>query len=386
MRVLALDTTTREGSIALVEDDRLVDERAGDAARTHAERLPGALVALAGARGWKLAEIDLFAVAAGPGSFTGLRIGIATMQGLAFVHGRHLVGVSALDALAQLGSEKAGPGTRVAAWMDARRREVFGALYEVRNAPVFSPERVNLIEGPMVGDAYATLAHWAGKLDVFIGDGATLYRDAIARVAPDARVLPAPLLAGAIGRVAVARARRGSPADPAAIQPVYVRRPDAEIARMEANWRIELLTSPDQIDSVLEIERASFTSPWTKEMYLSELANRGVSYCYLAKEAGGRVVGFCSFWRVLDELHVNNLAVLPEMRRRGVASALLSHVVAQGARLGASRATLEVRRSNDSARALYGRFGFTIAGVRRAYYTNPVEDALVLWRDRLPRD
>jgi [ribosomal protein S18]-alanine N-acetyltransferase len=148
-------------------------------------------------------------------------------------------------------------------------------------------------------------------------------------------------------------------------------------------WYIEPLTSPDQIDAVLAIEHSSFSNPWTREMYLSELANRGVSYCYLAADDEGLAVGFCSFWRVLDELHINNLAVRPEFRLQGVASALLRHVLSQGARLGATRATLEVRRSNEAARQLYERFGFVIAGVRRGYYTSPVEDALILWRDGL---
>ena len=103
----------------------------------------------------------------------------------------------------------------------------------------------------------------------------------------------------------------------------------------------------------------------------------------LARDEYGRAVGFCSFWRVLDELHINNLAVLPDLRRNGIASALLGHVLREGARLGAVRATLEVRRSNDPARLLYERFGFSIAGVRRGYYSNPVEDALILWRDGL---
>src|SRR5437762_8938463 len=84
MIVLALDTTTRAGSVALVADDRIVDERPGDERRTHAERLPAELVAIANEHQIALADVNLFAVAAGPGSFTGLRIGIATMQGLAF--------------------------------------------------------------------------------------------------------------------------------------------------------------------------------------------------------------------------------------------------------------------------------------------------------------
>jgi [ribosomal protein S18]-alanine N-acetyltransferase len=150
-----------------------------------------------------------------------------------------------------------------------------------------------------------------------------------------------------------------------------------------ASWTIERLLRPEQIDDVLAIEAASFTNPWTREMYLAELDNGGVSSCFLARDDRGVVMGFCSLWRVLDELHINNLAVRPDRRRVGVARALLTHVLHEGAQLGAHRATLEVRRSNDPARHLYERFGFSVAGIRRAYYTKPVEDALVLWRENL---
>ena len=147
--------------------------------------------------------------------------------------------------------------------------------------------------------------------------------------------------------------------------------------------RIEAVTTEAQIDDVLVIEEAAFTSPWTRAMYLAELENHGVSFCFLAKDDDGRAVGFCSVWRVADELHINNLAVLPEVRRGGIGSALLEHVLRHGADSGAQRATLEVRQSNDAARILYERFGFSVAGVRRAYYSKPVEDALVLWRENL---
>ena len=147
-------------------------------------------------------------------------------------------------------------------------------------------------------------------------------------------------------------------------------------------WRVEQVTSHDEIDAILAIEVVSFTNPWTREMYRAELDNRGVSYCYAAKDEAGATVGFCSFWRVLDELHINNLAVLPSHRRAGVATAMLDHVLREGIALGATKATLEVRRSNEAARLLYERFGFTVTNVRRAYYTKPVEDALVLWRPR----
>jgi len=235
MRVLALDTTTRAGSVALLEDDRVIDERGGDASRTHAERLPGDLIALLAAHGRALADVELFAVAAGPGSFTGLRIGIATAQGAAFVHQRPVVGVSALEALAYVGASKARRGDLVGAWMDARRGDVFSALYRVDGDEGLAVDRFTEIDAPQVGNPEATLVRWRAQRGrapiVFIGDGAVRYADAIAADGTDAAahvVQPTPLLAAAIGLIALARARSGAATG---IQPLYVRRPDAEIER-----------------------------------------------------------------------------------------------------------------------------------------------------------
>jgi ribosomal-protein-alanine N-acetyltransferase len=155
---------------------------------------------------------------------------------------------------------------------------------------------------------------------------------------------------------------------------------------MALAWTIEPLTSPSEIDDILAVEQASFTNPWTREMYLAELEHEGLSLLYLARDDERRVIGFCSSWRILDELHINNLAVDPARRRAGVAHALLTRVLSEGVRLGARRATLEVRRSNLAAQQLYARFGFSVAGVRRDYYTSPVEDALILWSGPLRSD
>ena len=183
MRVLALDTTTRAGSAALVEDDRIVEERGGDGALTHAARLPAEITTLVAAHHVALADIDLYAVAPGPGSFTGLRIGIATIQGLAFVHARRVVAITALDALAHMARGDAPPGSLIAAWMDAHRGEVFAALYRVTDAAAFSREGLVEIEGPTAGPPAATLARWAAQVEAlpgrFVGDGATLYASEI---------------------------------------------------------------------------------------------------------------------------------------------------------------------------------------------------------------
>jgi tRNA threonylcarbamoyladenosine biosynthesis protein TsaB len=233
MRVLALDTTTRGGSVALVEDDRVVEERAGDASRTHAERLPSEILALADAHAVALADVDLYAVASGPGSFTGLRIGIATIQGLAFVHRRRVAAISALEALAYACDAESAAGTLIAAWMDARRRDVFTAAYRVAGAAPFRAGRLEEIDGPTVGDPSATLTRWIDNLDlrpaIFVGDGAVLYESEIRSALVDGRVVAPPLLAGMIGRLAIARV--SDALDPARVRPLYVRKPDAEIAR-----------------------------------------------------------------------------------------------------------------------------------------------------------
>jgi tRNA threonylcarbamoyladenosine biosynthesis protein TsaB len=231
MRVLALDTTTRALSAAVVEDDRVLAQRVDDSGRSHAERLPGDLMMTLNASGVSLPAIDVFAVAAGPGSFTGLRIGIATMQGLAFVCRRRMVAVSALEALALGAARDLPAGAIVGAWIDAHRREVFSALYRVGGAAPFHPDRLDALESAAVGDPAATLDRWcaAGTFPVVVtGSGAVLYASVIA---DRARVEPAPPLAPVIGRLAVARAMADDTIDPAAVQPLYVRRPDAEIAR-----------------------------------------------------------------------------------------------------------------------------------------------------------
>lgn len=243
MRVLSLDTTTRAGSVALVADGCVVDERRGDPLRTHAERLPGDLIALLATHGLTLSDVDVFAVASGPGSFTGLRIGIATMQGAAFVQRRPVVGVSALSALAHIGSAGAQPGDLVAAWMDAHRRDVFSALYRVGPVAVFEPGRLVEVETPMVGDPRATLERWqphlAGEMTTFLGDGAVMYAEAIEQntAAPHRTVRDVPLLAGAVGRMAIVQAASGAGADAGRVHALYVRRPDAEIERERKTLR-----------------------------------------------------------------------------------------------------------------------------------------------------
>jgi tRNA threonylcarbamoyladenosine biosynthesis protein TsaB len=240
MLILSLDTTTRTGSCALLLDDRVLREQPGDGSRDQAERLPGDLARLLEREGTGLETIDAFAVATGPGSFTALRVGIATMQGLAFAAGKPLFGVSAFDALATLANDADREGARrtaedahaaraftaretVATWIDAWRGEVFAALYEAGQE----------VGAPVVAHPDALLERLDGTPTLFTGDGAALYEAQIRAGLGDAARFTTPVappLAGAVAVLAARAFRAGHRPLPHAIRPIYVRRSDAELA------------------------------------------------------------------------------------------------------------------------------------------------------------
>jgi ribosomal-protein-alanine N-acetyltransferase len=151
---------------------------------------------------------------------------------------------------------------------------------------------------------------------------------------------------------------------------------------LPSGWEVDALDHRD-LDEVLAVEEASFTNPWTRQMFEAELANAGISFGYVLRTPDWHVAAFCTVWVVVDEVHINNLAVRPECRGVGAGRVLLESVLRQAVGLGARRATLEVRRSNTTALKLYERLGFSIAAIRAEYYANPVEDALILWREEL---
>ena len=230
MLILALDTTTRAGSAAVLQDDVVLGVAEGDGARTHGERLPAEIASVLRIAGTELQQIDLLAVARGPGAFTGLRIGLAAMQGRAMVTGRPVVGVSALDALAAAAFESLGvERARPCAWMDAARGEVFAAAYDASGRPGDVPVLTALTE-PEVDTPDAILDRWrtTGVLRVapeavFVGDGADRY----GALLTGTQRIEVRVLAPAIARLGWRLAAVGNH-PPHALRPLYVRRPDAE--------------------------------------------------------------------------------------------------------------------------------------------------------------
>ena len=157
------------------------------------------------------------------------------------------------------------------------------------------------------------------------------------------------------------------------------------MSTMRADFVVTRATGDDDLSEVGELQRRAFTNPWGADALKWELNNTDVARLYLMSTASGPLVAYCACWLVFDELHINSLAVDEPWRRRGLARRLLADVFRDVIQSGAQSATLEVRQSNIAARRLYEALGFTVEAVRRAYYQEPREDALVLWHRTLSR-
>jgi ribosomal-protein-alanine N-acetyltransferase len=161
------------------------------------------------------------------------------------------------------------------------------------------------------------------------------------------------------------------------------------------NWlpvRVETMSEAD-LEPVLDIEYLSFTSPWPRDIFLGELRGSDIAELFVARILGGdeqgRVAAYCCSWIVADEMHITSFAVHPQFRRQHVGQQLLAGVLARAVELGCRNAVLEVRASNRGAQRLYSRFGFAPVAVRKGYYADNNEDAIVMFLDdiaaQLPR-
>jgi tRNA threonylcarbamoyladenosine biosynthesis protein TsaB len=226
MRVLAVDTTTGSGSAALVEDGRVRAEIGIDSFGTHSSRLPSSIDVLLKSLRWTAGDLDGFAVTPGPGSFTGIRIGLGMIQALAFASGKPIAPVSSLRALAWKlrhdGSDLVCPAH------DAKKGEVYAAVYSFEKPKM----RAVVAEGAYVPDRLTALLPRGRKI-LFIGGGFPLLQAAMT-AAGKARAVPSPrspFIAAEVGLLGAEALAAGKGVGPDALEPLYLRRSQAEEGR-----------------------------------------------------------------------------------------------------------------------------------------------------------
>ena len=355
MLLLGLDTSLQACSAALYDSaaDRVIG-RACEAMETgQAERLPRMVQELLDAASLNIRDIERFAATCGPGTFTGIRIGLAFVRGLSLATGRPALGVPTLEAIAR--SVGDNPGNRpVAVAVDARRGEVYFQLFGGRS------------EVPQLLPVAAAAALCRGQGVLIAGTGAGLLlpdlSDAVRSHCPD---LPDPIT---VARLAARRDPGLSPPDP-----LYLRVPDARLPPPE------IITAGPEVAPVLAALHAEcFGQGWRDHEFAALLASPGT--IALIARVAGEPAGFALARQGGGEAEILTIGTRPGLRRNGIGRALVAGLSEWARMSGATVLFIEVAVGNGAARGLYAACDFREAGRRKGYYASG-EDALILRRD-----
>jgi tRNA threonylcarbamoyladenosine biosynthesis protein TsaB len=230
MKVLGIDTSTSSGSVGLINDEEIISDYLLNIQGTHSERLLGAIELVLRETRCPIESIDGWAISLGPGSFTGLRIGLSTVKGLAFATGKPVAGVSTLDVLA---SQIAPTPYLICPILDARKKEVYTALYRYEEA--CSPKRLSPYQAVKPED----LAQKIKEQTIFIGDGVKTYREFLLNSLPFWSIFPpAPLHfphGSMVAKLGSKLLQEGQGLDISNLIPIYVRSSEAEMKWKETH-------------------------------------------------------------------------------------------------------------------------------------------------------
>ena len=403
MKLLALDSSGLVASAAILDESAVIAEYTLNHKQTHSRTLMPMLDEIARMTELDLGEIDAIAVAAGPGSFTGLRIGAATAKGLGLAINKPLIEVPTLAAMAY---QLYGCPALIAPIMDARRTQVYNGLYRfdsdafvtVKDQRALSVEALCVELEATSEKAGLNGSGGSGSSDsspvVFLGDGVPVYRKLIDRLLTRPHFYAPPHVsrqrAAAVGAYGLRLFEEGRFVRAEDHVPVYLRKSQAEREREEKPVTIRPMEFGD-IEAVTALENEAETgSGWTETGLLTYLMREDTLFLVAEEaetslsESGSDVsgetsiVGYAGLLMVPEESDVLNIAVRKDRKRRGIATKIMGALIKEAAKRGVTVFHLEVRAGNGPATALYERLGFEKDGIRRNYYTDPVEDAVTM--------
>ncbi|HEY3214938.1 MAG TPA: tRNA (adenosine(37)-N6)-threonylcarbamoyltransferase complex dimerization subunit type 1 TsaB [Candidatus Eisenbacteria bacterium] len=384
MNGVAIEAATSRVEVAVHGEAGLRAHEAEEVGHGHARRLIPLVSRALERAGIEPSELRWVAADLGPGSFTGVRVGLATARALALAAGAQVLGASSLASLATCTEARR---TLVCPLVPAGRRDSYVGFFRAG-----SRGNVSLAAAPFVGALEPTLAAIGeargalGSIPVrCVGPGVPRWREPLERAFPGSTV-PEWRFEGlsALDLAAAARSGRGPaaglPGGTQDLQPLYVRSAQAEervrhrVAAAEpVSLRPFLQTD---VRAAAAAEQRIFPDPWPESFFRGELGHP-LAYARVA-ERGGRLVGYSVAWLGAGAGHLGNLAVVPEERRRGVARALVADLLERARERRVPSLTLEVRVSNFAAQWLYRAYGFRLAGLRHGYYRDTGEDALIM--------
>lgn len=393
MRVLAIDSSGLTATVAIVEDDQTIAEYTTNYKKTHSQTLLPMIDEMVRMVDADLKEIDAIAVAGGPGSFTGLRIGSATAKGLGLALDKPLIHVPTVDAMAY---SLYGCEDIICPIMDARRKQVYTGLYSFSHKKMEENDDGSLYDEPVFQVLRMQMAVPVEELIrhlnvyrrrvVFLGDGVPVYKEMLAEGLKVPYSFAPSFMnrqrAAAVGALGIRYYEAGRYEAAAGFKPEYLRKSQAERERAEreknAVPKVRRMTMEDGA-AVAEMEHQLFPDAWSEKSILETLEQTN-TICLIAEKAG-RTAGYLLAYTAADEAEIARIAVVKELQRQGAARALLAELESVCGSEGIKKILLDVRSGNGAARALYTSTGFKEDGIRQRFYENPVEDAILMSRE-----
>lgn len=380
MKVLAIDSSGLTATVAVVEDSLTIAEFTMNYKKTHSQTLLPMIDHMADMIELDLATIDAIAVAGGPGSFTGLRIGSATAKGLGLALNKPLIHIPTVDGLAY---QIHGYEGIICPIMDARRNQVYTGLYTFEKKE--SEYEFKVIEEQMaiaVSELVDKLNAY-GKSVMFLGDGVPVYE----KVLEEGLKVPysfAPSYmnrqrAAVVGALGIEYYKKGNYETAMEHQPDYLRVSQAERERAEREKNDKVMVRTLKIEdaaAVAEMEHQTYSDAWSEKGVMETIENPN-TFC-LAAEKSGKIVGYLLVYSAVDEAEIARITTIKEVRRQGVASALFEALEQHCKENSLKKILLDVRESNAAARAFYEKCGFTVDGIRPGFYDDPKEDAVLM--------
>lgn len=392
MRVLAIDSSGMTATVAVVEDTQTIAEYTVNFKKTHSQTLLPMIDTMGKMIELDLKSIDAIAVAGGPGSFTGLRIGSATAKGLGLALEKPLIHVPTVDGLAY---NLYGCQDIICPIMDARRKQVYTGMYTFARRELEESKETELVLDVLEAQNASPIDELIERLNihgrpvVFLGDGVPVYQDVIReKMRVPFSFAPASAnrqRAAVVGALGIQYYKEGKFETAMEHQPDYLRVSQAERERAEKERKAVVSIRQMKVEdsaAIAEMEHQTFSDAWSEKAILDTLRNPK-TICLVAEKIG-KIVGYCIVYTADDEADIARIAVLKESRRFGVASELIHALDVICWENQIQIIMLDVRVSNDDARAFYEKHGFTQDGIRENYYKNPIEDAILMSRAVIP--
>ena len=390
MRVLAIDSSGLTATVAVVEETQTVAEYTINYKKTHSQTLLPMIDEVVKMTELDLNTIDAIAVAGGPGSFTGLRIGSATAKGLGFALNKPLIHVPTVDGLAY---NVYGCEDVICPIMDARRNQVYTGIYTF-SKKAGTKEGSNLVE-PVFQvikmQMAVSIEELAERLNryrrpvVFLGDGVPVYENILAeKLTVPYSFAPAYMnrqRAAVVGTLGIQYYKAGKFETAEEHRPDYLRVSQAERERAQREKEAEIIVRELKVEdsaAVAEMEQQIFSDSWSEKSVL-ETVQQKQSVCFAAEKAG-HLLGYLLAYHAADEAEIARIAVQKEARRQGAAGKLMQALEHYCEEHKMEKLLLDVRESNEAARSFYTKNGFVEDGIRQGFYTNPSEDAVLMSR------